>query len=200
MLKTKEQRRNRLNSNKTSMKNYLAIYIYGAIIVFVGLFVLFSDRSSFLTLRTAVGVTLAIGGLFAFLAAMSNKTKQVQFAYHEMHAMVILAYGLSLLIFCKTIEQFDSFTVFLFVLYSVSEITFCSWLFNLRQQVVLKVIIIRTLLGLLVGIGTVIAMQNVDYTLLIYGILFVMIGINIMLYIPVMKRVNESLSSAGGGK
>lgn len=182
------------------MKNYLAIYIYGAIIVFVGLFVLFSDRSSFLTLRTAVGVTLAIGGLFAFLAAMSNKTKQVQFAYHEMHAMVILAYGLSLLIFCKTIEQFDSFTVFLFVLYSVSEITFCSWLFNLRQQVVLKVIIIRTLLGLLVGIGTVIAMQNVDYTLLIYGILFVMIGINIMLYIPVMKRVNESLSSAGGGK
>jgi len=179
------------------MKNYFAIYTYGAIIILAGLFLLFSENSAFSVVRLTAGIALTIGALFAFLSAMSRMKKQVQFAYHEMHSMAILAYGLSLVLFCSNFEQFMSFTTFLFIFYAVSEITFCTWLFNLKQRTVHKIVIIRLLLGLVIGLGTVVTMNFTDHVLFIFGTFFILSGINIMLYVPVIKRSHIDHHSKG---
>jgi hypothetical protein len=93
-----------------------------------------------------------------------------------------------LLVFCSSFERFTSFTAFLLLFYSFSEIIFCNWLFNLSQRTVFKIIIIRFLLGLAAGFGTVIALNFTSYTLEVYGVLFLLVGINVLLYVPVMKR------------
>jgi hypothetical protein len=77
----------------------------------------------------------------------------------------------------------------LFIFYAFSEIIFCNWLFNLGRKVLYSIVIVRFLLGLLIGIGTVVAMYQTEHTLQIFGVLFLMVGLNVLLYVPVMKKV-----------
>ena len=168
-------------------KKYTPIYLYGAIIILEGISLLFSKNSDFRTIQLSLGITLTSGAILAFMAALSRQRKQVQFAYHELHALAMMAYGLSILLFCDTREKLISFTTFLFIFYAFSEIIFCNWLFNLAQSTVLKIVLVRVVIGLAVGIGTVFAITYLDFTLEIFGALFIMIGINIMLYVPIMK-------------
>jgi hypothetical protein len=99
----------------------------------------------------------------------------------------MLVYGMVVLVFCYSVESLISLTSFLFIFYSVSEIAFGTWLFNLGLKVVYKIIIVRFILGILVGIGTVIGMNYSMDTLEIFGLLFLLIGANVMLYVPVIK-------------
>jgi hypothetical protein len=82
-------------------------------------------------------------------------------------------------------------TSFIFLFYAFSEIIFCSWLLNLGRKIVFEILGIRAALGLLVGVGTVVAMYHEEYTLRLFGGLFVLIGINTILYVPIMK-INRS--------
>lgn len=169
------------------MNKFTPIYLYGSVIILEGVFLVFSRDLSYEFRHTILGIILIIGALFAFLASFSRRRKEVQFAYHEMQALVMLAYGISILIFGNSLEKVIYFTAFLFIFYSFSEIIFCNWLFNLGRRIVYKVVVIRFLLGLVIGIGTLIAMNFPKFTLEGFGLLFILVGTNILLYIPVMK-------------
>lgn len=145
-------------------------------------------------IRLTLGITLTVGAIVAFVAAISRSRKHIQFAYHEMHSLTMLAYGISVLLLCNTFEGLVSLTTFLFVFYSFSEIIFCNWLFNLKQKVVFKIILVRLLLAVLIGIGTVVAIQFSTITPEVLGILFIMIGANIVLYVPVMKNQRNDVA------
>lgn len=169
------------------MKKHLPIYLYGSIIILMGVFLLFLENSSFHITKITLGISLIVGAIFAFITAFSRQRQQVQFAYHEMHALAMLVYGISLILLCNSIEKLIAFTAFLFIFYAFSEIIFCNWLFNLAQKVVFRIIAIRALLGLTIGIGTVVAMNYTEFTIQIFGAMFILVGINIILYVPVMK-------------
>lgn len=176
------------------MKKYLPIYLYGAIIILAGVFLILSKNITFNVIKLSLGFTLTVAAILAFIAALSRQRKQVQFAYHEMHALAMMGYGISILLFCNSSEKLISFTAFLLIFYTFSEIIFCNWLFNLAQKVVYKILFIRLILGLAIGIGTIISMNFSGSTLEGFGVLFIMVGINIVLYIPIMKvkEFNES--------
>jgi len=173
------------------MKKNLPLLLYGAIIILAGVFLLFSNYSSFNTIRITLGITLTIGAILSFITAFSRQRKQVEFAYHEMHALGMLVYGVSVLFLTNTFETLIYFTSFLFIFYAFSEIIFCNWLFNLGGKVIYKIVIIRLLLGLMVGMGVVVLMYYPDLDKKIdlrgFGLLFILIGINILLYVPIMK-------------
>lgn len=169
------------------MKKQFALYLYGSIIIFVGFYLLIDNNNSFQNSKIIMGSSLLVASIFAFITAISRHGKQVQFAYHEMHAVAMFVYGIALIFFCNTSETLVSFTIFLFLFYAFSEITFSNWLFNLNQKVVFKILAIRALLGLLTGIGTVVAMNYSEYSFQVFGIMFLMVGINIILYMPVIS-------------
>lgn len=170
------------------MKKYFPIYLYGAIIILSGIFLVVSKNRDFNTVRITLGVTLLFAAVPAFIATLTRPRKDVQVAYHEIHALTMLVYGIAVLAFGNTMEKLISFTAFLLIFYGASEILFCNWLLNLKQKVLYRILIIRLLLGLAVGFGTVIAMKYSEITLEIYGALFLLIGINVILYVPVMKE------------
>lgn len=170
------------------MKKHLPIYLYGIIIIFVGFFLLFFHDFTFYEIKITLGISLILGAILAFISAFSRIRKQVQFHYHEMHALAMLVYGISILLFSNSFENLISFTIFLFIFYAVSEIIFCNWLFNLPEKIDYRIIAIRAFLALIVGIGTIIAMNYSVFTVQIFGVLFIMIGLNIMFYVPVMKN------------
>jgi hypothetical protein len=174
------------------MNKNLSLYLYGAILMGEGIMLLVSKDSTLETLKFTLGIGLIIGSIFAFLTAFSRERKQVQFAYHEIHAFTMLVYGFYVIFFCKTLETLIDVTAFLLLFYAFKEIIFCNWLFNLGQRVLYKILIIRLMLGLLTGIGTIIALYyqniNIEWTLKGFGILFVLIGINIILYVPLVPK------------
>jgi hypothetical protein len=177
------------------MKKHLPIYLYGAIIILSGIFLLLSKNCAFNMIKLTLGITLVGGAILAFIAALSRQRKQVQFAYHEMHTLAMMGYGISILLFCNSPEKLISFTAFLFIFYALSEIIFCSWIFNLAQKVIFKIAAVRVLLALVVGAGTVVAMNYTEFTLEVFAVLFILIGINIMLYVPVMKASQSNNAS-----
>jgi uncharacterized membrane protein HdeD (DUF308 family) len=180
------------------MKKNLPVYLYGAIIIFVGVFLLFSKHYTFQKIKFTSGIALIIGAVLGFLTNFSRQKKQVAFLYHKMHALAMLVYGASILLFCDKLETLIYFTSFLLFFYAFSEIIFCSWLFNLRRKVIYKIVFIRSLLGLIAGIGVVVIMNytSLDNSIDLegFGLLFFIIGINILLYVPIMKT--EELKKA----
>jgi hypothetical protein len=169
------------------MKEKRSIYLYGAVIILAGISLLASAYSTFSMVRLTVGISLTAGAILAFISAYARQRKQVQFAYHGMHALAMLVYGVSVLVFCNTPDKLMSVTAFLLIFYAFSETILCYWLFDLGQKVFYKIMIIRFLLGLAIGAGTIVAMNFTAFTLEGFGLLFVMVGINIILYVPVMK-------------
>jgi uncharacterized membrane protein HdeD (DUF308 family) len=180
------------------MKNNFLVYLYGTIIILEGVFLLFSKHFTFNTTKYTLGIALIIGAMLALVTAFTRQRKQVQFAYHEMHAIAMLVYGISVLLFADTIEILSYLTAFSFFFYTFSEILFCNWLFNLGNIVKFKILFIRVFLGLIVGIGAIVLMQyyTLDKTIVMesYGILFAVIGLNLLLYQPVIKtsELNEA--------
>ncbi len=174
------------------MNKFTSLYLYGAIIIAAGFMLAFSEHITFQVLKFTLGIGLIIGAVLAFLSAISREKRQVQFAYHELHGLAMLVYGTSVLLFCNTLEMILNFTAFLLIFYTFSEIIFCNWLFNLRQKVVYKILFIRLFLGLLTGIGTILSMYftdiNTPLATIIYGIMLFIIGINVITYVPIMKR------------
>jgi uncharacterized membrane protein HdeD (DUF308 family) len=176
------------------MNKFISTYPYGAIIVLAGVFLLFSAYVSFNAIKLTLGISLIIGAIFAILTALSRKRKQASFQYHEMHALAMLVYGVSVLLFANTLETLTNFSIFLFFFYAFSEIIFCLWIFHLENKVDYKIVLVRVSLGLLVGVGTIVIKHyyNINDAIALpgYGILFMIIGINILLYIPIMKKMN----------
>lgn len=184
------------------MKNHPSIYFYGITIIISGIFLLMSKNVEFETNKLSIGIILTVGAFAAFISAFIRIGKQVQFAYHEIHAITMIVYATCLLLFCSNIEALIYYTNFLFIFYSFSEIIFSSWLFNLGQKVVLKILITRILLGLSVGLGTIVAMHYTTYTFTIFGSIFIAIGMNVLLYSPVMResQINYKFKSMYEGK
>ena len=174
------------------MKKNIFIYLYGAIIIMEGVFLLFSKHFTFNTIKYSLGIALIMGAFLALVSTFSSQRKQVQLAYHEMHALAMFVYGLSVLLFANTIDILSYLSAFLFFFYAFSEIIFCNWLFNLGEKVKFKIFFIRVSLGLMVGIGTLIIMKyyilNKTEVMQGFGILFAIIGINIFLSEPIMKK------------
>ncbi|SDR67209.1 hypothetical protein SAMN05216503_0251 [Polaribacter sp. KT25b] len=176
------------------MKNNLFTHLYGSITILGGFFLIFSKYFTFENIKFSLGLSLITGAILALVTAFYRKRKQVEFTYHEMHALAMMVYGASVLLFCKNIETLINFTSFLFLFYTLSEIIFCSWLFNLDRKVSYKIIFIRLLLALIVGFGVVILEYspeiNKEINIEGFGLLFIIIGINIFLYAPVMRNKN----------
>lgn len=170
------------------MKKYLPIYLYGSIISFAGIFLMLSHNSSFIILKSTLGIALIAAAIFAGITAFFRQNKSVQFAYHKLHALAMVVYGMAILLFCDSMERLNTLSTYLFIFYSFSEIIFCIWLFNLGQKVVFKIVAIRILLGLAIGIGTIVALNFPADTLQIFGLLFVLVGLNVLFYIPVMRH------------
>lgn len=173
------------------MNKFIPVYAYGVLLVFSGVFLILSAAYTFGMVKWTLGVTISLGAVVAFIAAFTRKRSQVQFAYHEMHALAMLVYGLTVLLYCKSFDELISVSVFLFFFYAFSEIIFCNWLFNLAKKVVIRIVVVRLFLGLAVGVGTIVALNDKEYSIQLFGLLFLMVVVNIMLYVPVMKQTNE---------
>ena len=152
-----------------------------------GVVLFFAENSNFELTKNIIGIGFIIGALLAIISAFSSQRKQVQIAYHELHALTMLVYGVTILVFVSSLENLVSLSIFLFVFYSFSEIIFCNWLFNLTKKMNYKVLIVRLLIAAIVGLGSIITIFYPRWTFEIFGLLFILIGLNIMLYIPIMK-------------
>lgn len=171
----------------TAVHNPFSLYVYGGITIAAGLVLGFLNSAPFTTLKLTLGFTLVAGAIFAFATGFQSRRSEVKFAYHELHALAMMVYGVSIMLFCDSIESLLFFTAFLFLFYALSEIILSSWLFNMGKKVSLKVLALRVVLGVFLGLGTVIAMNDTSVAIEVFSVLFALAGINVLLYVPSIK-------------
>jgi uncharacterized membrane protein HdeD (DUF308 family) len=173
------------------MKKHLTIYFYSTIILGVGIFMLNAKNSTVAHAQIVLGLSLIIGSIFAFVTAFTQQKARAEFTYLQMHAFAMLSYGVSILLIGNNKGNLIELTAFLFFFYAFSEVIFSNWLFNLAQKKVRRIVLMRVFLGLIIGVGTIFALNFTQQTLPIFGFLFILIGINSLFYIPVMKTIQE---------
>jgi len=169
------------------MNKFIPIYIYGIVIILQGIFIFLFQQLDFQFIKWVLGVSSVLAALLALIAAFYRREKQVQLAYHELHSLMLLIYGIVLLYFCNSLDRLIFTTILLFLFYAISEIVFCNWLFNLPSKLGFKVLFIRLSIGLITGMGAVWALALSKQPLLILGTLFMLVGVNIVMYIPIVK-------------
>lgn len=173
------------------IRKEISLLLNGSFILLTGLMLLFLQNASLEWVKYTVAGLMLTAAFFALITAMNRNKQNVQFAYHEMHALSIFVYAVAVLFFCPSFSRFNYFTSSLLLFYTFSEITFAFWLFNLKKDINPGVVIVRLALGLLVGVGPVILLAHTASTnevkLMSIGVFFILIGVNILLYKPVMK-------------
>lgn len=169
------------------MNKSLPIIFYGATAILAGILLLFLNLLSLDTIRFSIGISLTCGAIYAFVSANKSPKQNVRFVYHEIHAIAMMVYGISLMVFGSSLASLIFITAFLFLFYAFTEFIFCLQVFDLRKKFSYRIIITPALTGVLVGVGTILALNFPDYTIRGFSLIFMLVGVSVLLYKPVIK-------------
>ena len=165
---------------------------------------MFSEQFSIKEITIIIGILAVTGAFFAFLTALSNPKTRIELAYHEIHAFSMIIYGGYIIFYSSTIDNLIGSSVFLFLFYTFSEIGFCISIFNKGQKVLYKIMVVRLILGLFAGIAgvRVLNFESVyDISAFrVIGIIFIVLGTNILIYVPILKKRETIIPSANKPK
>jgi hypothetical protein len=182
------------------MNKRILITLYGSLIVLTGLFLVIFHAQPIDVIKYTVASSLAVCAALSFVTTLKIDNRKVSFIYLNLHAVTLLTYSLSLFFACFSMETFSSFSSVYFIFYSFSEIIFCFWLFNLKSLVGIKILIQRLVTAGLVGVGTLVLLSNFGnsqkVSLIGFGILLVLTGINAFFYKPIMQALETPDSAS----
>lgn len=180
------------------MSRKLSLFLSGIFIMIPGILLIVLHQASFETIRYVLLAFLAPSAILGVITAVKRYREHVQFVYQEIHTWGLLIYVIAIAVFCISFESLNKYSVFLFMYYAVSEIIFCSLLFNLKGKVILNTLILRIAFSFIIGIGTtiIVSTQEILQTtkLMGYGIVFILMGINALLYQPIMNQERLPIS------
>lgn len=170
-----------------AQKEIVPVYLYSYAIMFAGLSLAFITETNFHWIKPIVGILTLIGSAIAFFTAISRHKRRVEFVYHEIHALSFLIFGNSLLFLCDNMKDLSLIISYLLFIYAFSEIVFCNLLYNLGQRAVIRTVGIRLTIAIIVGVGAVAAISFRESSFLIFAFLLVLIGVNVIFYVPILK-------------
>ncbi len=103
----------------------------------------------------------------------------------------MLVYGIAVLFFSASVAKFLNITSFFLIYYGTAEMIFCIWLFNLKSQISFPVLMTRLTIGFVIYLGTIVLLTlygaNQTAQLTGYGIVFLVMGVHILIYRPIMR-------------
>jgi hypothetical protein len=176
------------------MFKYQSISIYGLMIILAGISLLIKSGTNIEVHATLVSVFILLSAIVAGWVALKTTANKVQSRYHTLHAIGLLFYAILLFFYKNSISNFSDITAFFFIFYGFSEILFCFWLFNLQAKIKVSQLIIRLSMGLVFFLSSLLMIglrhpyQSLE--LISAGIIFIIIGIQVMLTAPIVTRLN----------
>ncbi|MDZ4756842.1 MAG: DUF308 domain-containing protein [Bacteroidota bacterium] len=178
------------------MNRYASLAIYGILIIITGIVVLTVAYNPTYSIQYIVGIGMLLSATFAFVTAYQSRHIRVPLNYHALHAVGMVVYGFAILFFANNIESFFNITTFFLLYYGITEVIFCLQILMLKDNVSLQTDIIRLILGVFVALGAVFIISTTyfDYSkaLTVSGIVFIISGINLILFKTVVKKLDKS--------
>ena len=178
------------------MTRYQALTIYAALIIATGFVLILLAYYPVRAIQYIVAACMLLSAGFAFLTAYKSENMQIQLNYHYLHGIGMLTYGLAILFWAYTIENFFGITIFFLLYYAMAEMIFCFQLLMMRQKYIDdKIIIYRLLIGFFIALGAVFvlatAYSDQNKALLAVGAVFVFSGVYLILFKTVLKRADQ---------
>jgi len=180
------------------MTKYQALKLSGVLMILTGIPLLFSHLLSSITVQYTVALCMIVSAAFACLNACKNKNVQIPFHYHELHTVGFIVYGLAILFFATNNIRFINITGCFFIYYGMTELFFCFQLLNHRAKVnlQLKVFLTRIFVGVFTYLGSLFILNFCTgecKALIVYGIMFVLSGVNLILYKNILKNIEAPM-------
>lgn len=174
------------------MTKYQSLLIYGSLVIMAGIVLIICHQQFTVGMQYTIAALMLLSAVFAYITSTKNKNKLVRFRYHELHALSFMIYSILMLWYIGS--NYSVFiTSYFMMYYGISEMIFCIWLFNLKTFVNFTILIIRLVMGLVIYVSAVmiqmIAKSNQSKELIGYGFVFILIGIHILLYRPVIQKL-----------
>jgi hypothetical protein len=176
-------------------KSYLVLQ--GVFFLLTGFLLILMAGESLQTIKYILLGGLTPSMILGVLTAAKRINKHIEFTYQIIHVFGISCYLLSLIFFCSNFDQLNNYTSIFFMFYAFSEIIFCNYLFNSNEHIKSNILLTRIVIGLICGIGSVVIFSlpdtNQAFKLIGNGIIFSIIGINILIFRPILKNETPAI-------
>ena len=176
------------------MTRSLTLTIYALLVIIIGILVVSLSFMPSDAIQYSVGFGMLLSAFFSAITSYKCKYLNVPYTYHLLHSIGFTIYGIVILFYAISSENFLKSTSFFLLYYGITEIIFSFQLTILkRENINLKMVIYRSIIGLLIGVGSfiifMISTNNQRDALLASGIVFVFCGINLLLFRTVLKNL-----------
>ncbi len=178
------------------MTRFQSLSVYTFLIILIGALLVSLSFNPSKVIQYIVGFGMLLISVFAGITALKCKNLNVPYVYHLLHSIGFIIYGIVILFYATSSENFLDATSFFLLYYGITEIIFSFQLTMLkRDDINFKTIIYRMLIGLLIGVGSfiIIVISKINHrdALLASGIVFVLCGINLVLFKTILKNLKE---------
>ena len=176
------------------MTRSLTLTIYAVLIIIIGILVVALSFMPSNTIQYLVGFGMLLSAFFSGITSYKCKYLNVPYTYHLLHSIGFSIYGIVILLYAISSDNFLKATSFFLLYYGITEIIFSFQLTMLkRDNINFKTMIYRAIIGLFIGVGSfiiiMISSNNQRHALLTSGIVFVFCGINLLLFRTVLKNL-----------
>ncbi len=179
------------------MNKYQTNVLSGILIIIAGIFLLVIPYTNSIAIHYAVAFCMIASAYLAMLTAFKTKNILIPFRYHELHALGMVVYGILILFYPTNLSVFLNITSFFFLYYGLTEMIFCFQVLNQHAIIRFEIASLRLAIGFTIYLGAVIifgfAGTNQNYTVIGYGIMIILIGINMVLFKTVLKKLHDSI-------
>jgi len=177
------------------MGKYTSLYIYSGLMVLSGLIVLYMNPVVFEKVKMLFMILFSLSAIFAFLTAQKSKVHWVPFQYHAIHGAGLAVFSLFVFFVVNTYNQFLLYSTIYLLYYGITELIYGILIFQGKEKMVIKVVLLRMIGGFFIGIMAVITFISLgtflsaNFALKIIGVLIMLSGINTILFKTVLKRL-----------
>ena len=166
--------------------------IYAVLIIIIGLLVVSMSYIPSEAIQYSVGFGMLICTIFSGITSYKCRFLNIPFAYHLLHSIGYAVYGIVILFYAISSENFLHVTSFFLLYYAISEIIFNFQIAMLkRDNINFQTMIYRSIIGLFIAVGSFIVITisttNQREALLASGVVFIFSGINLLLFRTVIK-------------
>lgn len=179
------------------MSRYLTLYIYALLMMSSGGAIILLIQSPFELMLQTFFMLIMLSAFFTGITAYKYRADQIPLNYHGLHAIGLLIYSLSLLIFASDASIFFNISIFYLLYYGLAELIFGLQMLLQKDQMLFRIIAIRIDLGFLIAITAVGLYISIDkYINLtnankIVGLLFIACGVNLFFFKTVLIKLYQ---------
>jgi len=178
--------------NLNLMTKSQSLFIYGSSLISVGIVFFIFQLHKLFPIYPILIILISVGFVFSLITSVKNGIQKISRIYHLIHAIALGLYLGALIVVENTFSNIVNCSSLFFLIYGLTELMFCFQLLNNKRNLKPNILFFRIILGFIIALGSVLFVSLFDsyqdFSLIGYGVLFLITGSSILLFTPIFYK------------